>query len=431
MFNKTRTSVYQACLPAGRSATPVLTIAAMVVYLIAPLVVLVPQAAFAVTATGYMSPTAADTSGSVDEWSNRNNAFANDNAYATEDTDGQDQRYTSFDFTIPAGSTIDGIQVSLDAFASVPNDVNTVDPNSVGNYDQWIASSGSKKDAVDANSGAYIKNEVTSGQAQTFIVDNAGIPTNAIVNSVTLKVDAKEVGGDASIKLRVENGTGFGQQSDGDDIGLTGGDVTYNHVMATNPFTGLAWTVAEVNSWTTRFGVVRTNSSGGTPRVDQVSVEVSYTPSGAGCQIETRIGDGSNNATYQITTLTDTEDNYILGGLSNLWSGVTWTDGDFSNANFRVEVRYNDPGSACDNNATAFLDHLQVNVAYTPLSPPDEDGDDVPDEEDNCPSVSNPDQTDTDADGAGDACDTDDDNDGVSDGDDAFPNDSNETIDTY
>jgi hypothetical protein len=57
----------------------------------------------------------------------------------------------------------------------------------------------------------------------------------------------------------------------------------------------------------------------------------------------------------------------------------------------------------------------------TKLSPSDQDNDGIADALDNCIDVFNPDQTDTDADALGDACDTDDDNDGVIDGVDNCP----------
>lgn len=53
--------------------------------------------------------------------------------------------------------------------------------------------------------------------------------------------------------------------------------------------------------------------------------------------------------------------------------------------------------------------------------PGDVDGDGVPDGDDSCPGAANPDQTDTDGDGSGDACDEDDDGDGVPDGADVCP----------
>ncbi|MFH2036296.1 MAG: thrombospondin type 3 repeat-containing protein [Candidatus Zixiibacteriota bacterium] len=60
-------------------------------------------------------------------------------------------------------------------------------------------------------------------------------------------------------------------------------------------------------------------------------------------------------------------------------------------------------------------------IEYALVICPDHDEDGIHDGIDNCPNIYNPDQTDTDGDGQGDACDPDDDNDGVLDGVDSAP----------
>ena len=58
----------------------------------------------------------------------------------------------------------------------------------------------------------------------------------------------------------------------------------------------------------------------------------------------------------------------------------------------------------------------------------DDDGDGIPNEQDNCPQVANSDQANNDGDAAGDVCDVDDDNDGIADDDDAFPFNPSEAL---
>jgi cyclophilin family peptidyl-prolyl cis-trans isomerase len=74
------------------------------------------------------------------------------------------------------------------------------------------------------------------------------------------------------------------------------------------------------------------------------------------------------------------------------------------------------------------VNEIKIMNAY-PLIYYDQDMDGI-EEGDNCPTVSNPNQADTDGDGVGDECDSDIDGDGVNNDNDAYPSDSNESEDT-
>ena len=81
-----------------------------------PIAILLPSTSAFAADTGFLSPTAAG--GSHNQWATPSNAFISDDAYATETSEGEDQSYENFGFSVPVGSLIHGIEMNVEAKSS-------------------------------------------------------------------------------------------------------------------------------------------------------------------------------------------------------------------------------------------------------------------------------------------------------------------------
>lgn len=174
---------------------------------------------------------------------------------------------------------LSNLSLALPAYAATT----TLNPTAVGpaGANSWTGSpvntDAGKVSAVQTHDSdtSYIS-ETANGSRQTFVFPGAGVPGGSTINSVTLYVVAKGMdAGNSDKKIVLTARNGAGTFSNGGDIVTNAGYTLHNRIMTTNPFTATAWTLAEVNAWTTTFGVARSNANG-TVRVTQVYIVVDY-----------------------------------------------------------------------------------------------------------------------------------------------------------
>jgi hypothetical protein len=308
------------------------------------------------------------------QWTNVSNAYTSDNQYATSSTNGQTEEYSNFSFSIPSNATITGVQVTTEAkiSAGVPTASPDIYPNNTGNYNSWTANGSNNKttdvNATDNNDNTYI-NTSTNNAVQTYILQNANIDSSATINSVSFYASARGTGSGANIKLVLENGTASGHQwyDGGHNLSTTYSTYQYNNApMSTNPSTGVAWTVDDVNTWANnsglRFGVQRNNSVNISPRVTEIYAVVTYTlPSSGsiGIDLSSTYGlswTGSKNTAVDTIESTDSPTG---NSSTDLWNR-SWSPSDFNNGNFILRVTNNSTTGI-----TTYLDQVSINVFYT------------------------------------------------------------------
>ncbi len=212
----------------------------------------------------------------------------------------------------------------------------TLNPNAVGNFDQWTLGAGADKLAAvssDDGDSSYIKSS-TQGQRQTYAFPGAGVPTGSTINSVTLTVRARRAqSAGANINLIVNKGVVASDESVGDNINPNDTYQTISRVLTISPFTTSPWTVSEVNNWKTEgnsiyFGVRHNQSqSGREGRVTRIYIVVDYTPPAADTAPPTNptvtspshtVSTWSNDNTVDVRWSGAT-DNVAVAGYSILW----------------------------------------------------------------------------------------------------------------
>ncbi len=195
----------------------------------------------------------------------------------------------------------------------------------------------------------------------------------------------------------IETATTTASATNGDVTGAQTGDVpqTSDPTGATSPTTGAGGSTTDVSSDTTMAGTITDADTD----VGTTQAPTDTTTSGSGTT--TGIGDSSSDS--------ESASGSDSGGSS---SGGILPDTD---ADGVPDPNDNCPDVVNPDQADADMD------GKGDLCDDDNDDDGVPNGGDNCPLVENPDQADQDKDGKGDACDDDIDNDGVPNGGDNCP----------
>lgn len=324
------------------------------------------------TDTGFLSPN--QDAGS---WSIANGAYA-DGGVSANDDDGEQHRYYNFNLNVPTGSTINGIEISADAWSThVPSPTNLLtetfgtgsansnvalpgfdwnengsgtDVHAVGSGNDSVSPSGGSFGFIDGNGGWICRS-----------VDASGLSSLQLSYYWRGDVDA-ETGDNGIVEYKTggncSDNSGWSQVQNHD----MSNDVSWSNQPAFALPTNLGG-----STFLLRFRAASSNSDEDF-RVDGVSIT-----GNSACQIGVELSSNRSSGTpswtsMQRKSLTGTESQYLFGGSDGstnaLWNRG-WTSTSFSNVNFAVRVTDLDPGASCTNTATTNLDWLQAKVHYT------------------------------------------------------------------
>ena len=322
--------------------------------------------------TGLKSPTA---TASPNSWTNPSDAFSSNNTYASESTNNDSQGYRDFGFSVPGGATINGIEVTLEAYSQATS---TVLSDNFGITDSSAVTGWTEDGSNSSGNGTVIKAASTGdntaspdGDAFALIAGGGYICRSIDTSSVSSPLLSYYWRGDTDAEDN-ENGVVEYKTSGAcaDSVGWT--NAASHELDDSNNDATEAWASNSVSVVSSNTLLIKFRSSASPNesfRIDGVSV--TGTPSLTAVLNVRLSGDAGSSFTSDKTqALTGTETTYTLGSLSDFW-GSAWSSTNFSDANFRLEVKLTDAGGG----EIAYLDHVAVTVAYTAVSACSDSGD--------------------------------------------------------
>jgi hypothetical protein len=324
--------------------------------------------------TGTLSPAASSNDG-ASSWSDPAGAYATGGTDATAAVlnSSNKERFSNFNFSIPTGATISGIEADTDAWATTTT-ITQTSTNTSKSPSVTLAPNQFTNPTRAYTSDNQYATDGTNGHQQGYGNFNLSIPTNATVTGVEVDVEGHSssfFGCRVGAEVSNNNGSSWTNVGSNDTLGTSDGTATMG---GPSSLWGRSWTPADFANG--KFAARIQNECNGTLSADAVSVIVTYTipaPAPAACQLGMDLSwNGGTSWTSEKTqTLTNTLATYVLGSSADDWSNThNWAIADFSNANFRARVHAIDPGTGCDNAAIDHLDWLRMKVYYAiPVDP--------------------------------------------------------------
>jgi hypothetical protein len=311
------------------------------------------------TDTGWLSPSDHDS----ESWIDPGNAYASDNSYASMSGTSKSRDWSEFDFGIPSGATIDGVQVEVEKRASNTASNSTLAVELSWNGGLTYTSAGK---SVSFSNGA---DDVATfgGAADTW--GRIWIPAETSNANFRVRLRGSVPGDSGSNHIYVDHIQVTVHYTYSDNVGLSpaGGYGPSNEwANPANAYTSnnayASMTGSNLFQDWSDFGLgvpAGATIDGLEVRVER-STDDTNDPSTIGVELSWNAGTSVTTTGNYVNFTNSTDLNSTFGGATNTW-GRAWTDTELDNANFRVRLR----GNSSIGGSTILVDWVRANAYYT------------------------------------------------------------------